>query len=124
MTADAMKADAMKADAIQRRAADQRAEFGHAVAPPLAPSEPAVDLAHLSRMTLGESGLEREVLDLFDRQAAMLRARMASASPRMVVALAHTAAEPGVIALTSVMDHLAVAIAEVHAVIGELQRAD
>jgi len=147
MTADAMKADAMKADAIQRSAADQRAEFGLEVAPPLAPSEPAVDLAHLSRMTLGESGLEREVLDLFDRQADMLLTRMASESPRMVAALAHTlvgsasgigawkvaeaaaaveraAAEPGVIALTGVMDHLAAAIAEVHAVIGELQHAD
>jgi HPt (histidine-containing phosphotransfer) domain-containing protein len=154
MTAGAMKADAMKADAIAvtkadatARAADQRSDVGHAVAPPLAPSEPALDLAHLSRMTLGESSLEREVLDLFDRQADALLARMASEEPRKVAELAHTlagsasgigawkvaetataveraASESGAIALTGVMDHLVAAVAEVHAAIGELSQAD
>jgi HPt (histidine-containing phosphotransfer) domain-containing protein len=144
MTAEAIKADAIDATKTADRAADQG--VGHAVAPPLAPSAPAVDLAHLSRMTLGERALEREVLDLFDRQADMLLARMASEEPRMVAALAHTlagsasgigawkvaetaaaveraAVEPGAIALTGVIDQLVAAVAEVHAAIGEIQRA-
>ena len=162
MTADAMKADAIEVNKTEvtktevtkteaakpvDRAAEQGANVGHAVAPPLAPGEPAVDLAHLSRMTLGESSLEREVLALFDRQADMLLARMASEGPRMVGALAHTlagsasgigawkvaeaaaaveraAAEPGAVALTRVMNDLSVAVAEVHAAIGELRHAD
>jgi HPt (histidine-containing phosphotransfer) domain-containing protein len=149
MTAEAIKADAIdatKSSAIDC-AADQGANVGHAVAPPLAPSAPALDLAHLSRMTLGERSLEREVLDLFEQQADMLLARMASEEPRMVAALAHTlagsasgigawkvaeaaavveraASEPGAIALTGLMDHLVGAVAEVHAAIGELQQAD
>lgn len=52
----------------------------------------AVDLAHLSRMTLGEKQLQGEVLALFDQQAAMLLARMKGAPPKMAAALAHTLA--------------------------------
>ena len=38
---------------------------------------PAVlDRAHLERMTLGNRGLEQEVLELFDRQAELLVIRM------------------------------------------------
>ena len=145
MTADAMKADASAVTTVDR-AADQGSDVGHAVAPPLAPSEPALDLVHLSRMTLGESGLEREVLAMFDRQADALLARMASEEPRKVAELAHTlagsasgvgawkvaeaataveraASEPGAIALTGVMDHLVTAVAEVQAAIGELLQA-
>jgi HPt (histidine-containing phosphotransfer) domain-containing protein len=55
-------------------------------APPLAP----IDLAHLARMTLGEPNLEHEVLGLFDRQAAMLLARMTRERPRAIAAFAHT----------------------------------
>ncbi len=140
-----MTADASAATKVDR-AADQRGDVDHAVAPPLAPSEPVLDLAHLSRMTLGESGLEREVLDMFDRQADALLARMASEEPRMLAELAHTlagsasgigawkvaeaataveraASEPGAVALTGVMDHLVTAVAEVQAAIGELLRA-
>src|ERR1043166_1846892 len=43
--------------------------------------ERPIDLVHLSRMTLGDRGLEREVLALFDRQATVLVSRMRSASP-------------------------------------------
>jgi HPt (histidine-containing phosphotransfer) domain-containing protein len=87
------------------------------------------------------------VLDLFDRQADALLARMASEEPRKVAELAHTlagsasgigawkvaetataveraASESGAIALTGVMDHLVAAVAEVHAAIGELSQAD
>src|SRR5579871_3316045 len=55
-----------------------------------AADEPAIDRAHLSRMTLGDGALEREVLALFDRQAEMLIARMGEVDPSGVAALAHT----------------------------------
>ena len=106
-----------------------------------------LDLAHLARMTLGECALEREVLALFGRQVDMLLVRMASEEPRLVAALAHTlagsasaigawkvaeaataveraACEPHGIGLAGLTDHLVGAVAEVHAAIGEIQRAD
>ncbi len=49
-----------------------------------------IDRSHLTRMTLGDHSLEREVLQLFDRQAAMLVTRMRTAPPAAVSALAHT----------------------------------
>ena len=52
--------------------------------------EPTIDLTHLSRMTLGDHALEREVLALFDRQIDMLVARMGEVGPSGVAALAHT----------------------------------
>src|SRR5581483_8540336 len=61
-----------------------------AVAPPLAPIEQPIDIAHLARMTLGERSLEREVLQLFDRQAGMLFTRMRQTGPAVVAACAHT----------------------------------
>ncbi len=61
-----------------------------AAAPPLAPVELPIDLDHLSRMTLGERSLEREVLALFDRQADMLLMRMRQAPSATVAASAHT----------------------------------
>ena len=116
---------------------------GHS-APPLSPGQPAVDLVHLARMTFGEKGLEREVLELFEHQANMLLAHMVGAEePRMVGALAHTlagsasgigawrvaeaanaleraAAVPGTGALAGLIDHLGAAVAEVHAAIREM----
>ncbi len=59
--------------------------------PTLVPDQP-VDRAHLFRMTLGDHGLEGEVLRLFDRQTQMLLARMATAQPSCIKALAHTLA--------------------------------
>jgi HPt (histidine-containing phosphotransfer) domain-containing protein len=59
-------------------------------APSLSPVAGPIDLAHLSRMTLGERALEREVLHLFDRQAEMLLARMRDAVPSAAAAYAHT----------------------------------
>lgn len=59
-------------------------------APSLAPQAPPIDRDHLSRMTLGERDLEREVLALFDRQADMLLARMRKATPAIAAAAAHT----------------------------------
>jgi HPt (histidine-containing phosphotransfer) domain-containing protein len=52
--------------------------------------ERPIDLVHLARMTLGERSLEREVLQLFDRQAAILMGRMQAAPAAAMAALAHT----------------------------------
>ena len=41
-------------------------------------------------MTIGEKGLEAEVLQLFDRQAEMLLARIEAASTEAVASFAHT----------------------------------
>ena len=49
-----------------------------------------IDLVHLARMTLGERSLEREVLQLFDRQAMLLMERMQAAPLEAVPTLAHT----------------------------------
>jgi HPt (histidine-containing phosphotransfer) domain-containing protein len=53
------------------------------------PIDCAVDLVHLSRMTFGDRALEREVLDLFVRQAATLLATMEGAAPAALASLAH-----------------------------------
>jgi HPt (histidine-containing phosphotransfer) domain-containing protein len=62
----------------------------HVSAPPLVPVGQPIDLAHLARMTLGDLSLEREVLQLFGRQADMLVTRMQTAAPAVVAAAAHT----------------------------------
>src|SRR6185369_10668105 len=49
-----------------------------------------IDTEHLSRMTLGEVSLQREVLALFDRQADMLLPRIRGGAPVMAAASAHT----------------------------------
>jgi HPt (histidine-containing phosphotransfer) domain-containing protein len=51
---------------------------------------PAIDREHLARMTFGDRSLEREVLALFDRQAAMLIERMRGSEPAAIASLAHT----------------------------------
>ena len=53
-------------------------------------AEPAIDLAHLARMTLGERSLEREVLALFDRQTELLLPRIRAATRPAAATLAHT----------------------------------
>lgn len=59
-------------------------------APSLAPDDRPIDLVHLARTTLGDRALEREVLQLFDRQSDILMARMRTATPAAIAALAHT----------------------------------
>src|SRR5580698_8934645 len=52
---------------------------------------PAVlDEAHLALMTLGDRQLEREILQIFVRQAAMMLERIATAEPPLAAAAAHT----------------------------------
>lgn len=50
----------------------------------------AIDRSQLARMTFGDRSLEREVLQLFDRQAGLLLARMQSQEAAAMAALAHT----------------------------------
>jgi HPt (histidine-containing phosphotransfer) domain-containing protein len=49
-----------------------------------------LDRDHLARMTFGDRSLEREVLQLFDRQAELLLARMRTSEPAAIATLAHT----------------------------------
>lgn len=54
------------------------------------PSRPRpIDLAHLSRQTLGDRGIEQEVLAMFVQQVVMVRERIAQATPAERVMLAH-----------------------------------
>jgi HPt (histidine-containing phosphotransfer) domain-containing protein len=57
--------------------------------PPLAPDDGPIDFEHLSRMTLGDAGLEQEVLAMFVAQSAKLVSTLAT-MPSDASALAHT----------------------------------
>jgi HPt (histidine-containing phosphotransfer) domain-containing protein len=57
--------------------------------PPLVPDDGPIDIAHLRRMTLGDDGLEREVLAMFAGQAVRLIGVLA-ALPADAAELAHT----------------------------------
>ena len=129
-----------------RAAANDRTfDVAETTAPSLAPDQPAIDLAQLSRMTLGERSLEQEVLALFDLQADILLARMRKAAPNAVAGLTHTltgsargvgawnvaaAAEtverlacgPDAAALTAAINRLSAAVAEARTAIAELLR--
>ncbi len=114
-------------------------------APPLAPLEQVIDLDHLAHMTLGERGLEHDVLALFEQQAGMLLARMAGEAPSAIAAHAHiligsargigawkvaAAAEAverlagtaGPSSLSAAISELAVAVTQARAAIAELLR--
>ena len=57
--------------------------------PPLAPDDGPIDAEHLNRMTLGDAGLEREVLAMFSAQAAGLLQTLGTL-PKEAATLAHT----------------------------------
>jgi HPt (histidine-containing phosphotransfer) domain-containing protein len=59
-------------------------------APALAPGASAIDRRHLARMTFGDRSLERELLQLFTRQATLLISRMREGEPAAIAGLAHT----------------------------------
>ena len=94
-----------------------------------ATSAAVIDLGQLARMTLGDRSLEREVLQLFDRQAGLLLARMHSGEPAVVATLAHTlkgsAASIGAagVVLAAVTVERAAGAAERDAAIGRLAMA-
>ena len=48
--------------------------------PPLAPDDGPIDIEHLQRMTLGDAGLEREVLAMFSSQTVRLMHDIAAPS--------------------------------------------
>ena len=115
-------------------------------APPLAPMQQAIDMDHLARMTFGDRRLERDVLELFDRQTTLLLERMQDALPDAASAMAHTlkgsaqgvgawkivaaaeqveraAARSGGADLRRTIRHLGAAIGEARQFITELLRA-
>jgi HPt (histidine-containing phosphotransfer) domain-containing protein len=49
-----------------------------------------IDEEHLRRMTLGDRRLEREVLQIFVRQSAVMLGRIAEGEPAVTAAAAHT----------------------------------
>ena len=49
-----------------------------------------LDRNHLARITFGDRSLEREVLQLFDRQSELLLERMRASEPAAIATLAHT----------------------------------
>ena len=57
--------------------------------PPLAPDDGPIDFEHLNRMTLGDAGLEQEVLAMFVAQSARLVSTLTD-RPADASALAHT----------------------------------
>ena len=81
--------------------------------PPLAPDDGPIDLEHLRRMTLGDAGLEREVLALFSAQTVSLIGALATLPPQ-AGALAHTlkgsARAIGAFAVADAAAHLEAAI--------------
>lgn len=110
-----------------------------------APTVLTIDRCHLGRKALGDRSLERELLQLFDRQAALLIARMRASEPAAVADLAQTlkglavcivagrvARTAEAVEITSsasavecrlAIDRLANAVDEVPAIIAELLRA-
>ena len=58
--------------------------------PAPASAAPAIDRAHLAQMTFGDPVLERELLQLFDRQAVLLMTRMRASDATVLATLAHT----------------------------------
>ena len=57
--------------------------------PPLAPGGGPIDVEHLQRMTLGDAGIEQEVLTMFSAQSAKLVQALLD-RPSDAGALAHT----------------------------------
>jgi HPt (histidine-containing phosphotransfer) domain-containing protein len=56
----------------------------------IAAASVVIDRGHLKNMTYGDSSLERELLQLFDRQIEILVARMRASDAAAVATLAHT----------------------------------
>src|SRR4051812_20310360 len=67
----------------------QRQRINWMASPPLVPDDGPIDIAHLKRMTLGDAGLEREVLAMFAAQAVRLIEALAALPPE-AAEIAHT----------------------------------
>src|SRR5262245_31521294 len=57
---------------------------------PEMPEGAVLDRDHLARITFSDRSLEREVLQLFDRQSELLLDRMRTSEPAAIATLAHT----------------------------------
>jgi HPt (histidine-containing phosphotransfer) domain-containing protein len=83
--------------------------------PPLVPDDGPIDIDHLGRMTLGDAGLERQVLAMFSAQTASLVEAIARL-PADAFVLAHTlkgsARSIGAFRLADAADRLETALAE------------
>ena len=66
------------------------ADLAMLLADPAPAAAPAIDRDHLNHMTFGDRSLERELLQLFDRQAELLIARMRDSDAGTLAMLAHT----------------------------------
>ncbi len=66
------------------------ADLAMLLADPAPAATPAIDRDHLNQMTFGDRSLERELLQLFDRQAELLIARMRDSDAGTLAMLAHT----------------------------------
>jgi HPt (histidine-containing phosphotransfer) domain-containing protein len=75
------RSKAQRADMGQARLRQDEHEIGEG---------PVLDLIHLQSMTLGDDRLARELLDLFDTQAALLSERMQQCESAALATLAHT----------------------------------
>jgi HPt (histidine-containing phosphotransfer) domain-containing protein len=73
-----------------RVAAASDIEFAPSIMSDLDGTSSAIDGNHLGRMTLGDRRLEREVLELFLRQTAIMLDRIVGAEPPLAAAAAHT----------------------------------
>jgi len=83
--------------------------------PPLAPDDGPIDFAHLKRMTLGDVGLEQEVLAMFAAQAASLvgtLATMPADAPTLVHTLKGSARAIGAFAVADAAARLEAAISD------------
>jgi chemotaxis protein histidine kinase CheA len=54
------------------------------------PRQGVIDEEHLGQMTFGDRGLEREVLEIFRRQAAIMLGRISGSEPATASAAVHT----------------------------------
>jgi HPt (histidine-containing phosphotransfer) domain-containing protein len=89
-----------------------------------------IDRAHLFHMTLGDTALEREVLELFDHQIDLILARMSTAPAPVVATLAHTLkgsargiGAPGVVAAAEAIEAATREGREIGAAIDDLATA-
>ena len=82
--------------------------------PPLAPDDGPIDFEHLKRMTLGDAGLEQEVLAMFAAQSAKLIGALATlpdGAPDLAHTLKGSARAIGAFAVADAAARLEVAIA-------------
>jgi HPt (histidine-containing phosphotransfer) domain-containing protein len=74
----------------KRRGEDVMTQSSLLAVPSRAQKPMPIDEKHLARMTLGDRSLEREVLEIFVRQSALMLARIVGGERARAAAAAHT----------------------------------